>query len=193
MSCSFQHGPQKFDTYNDELEAICLNEKRNNFIKNLVTDLEGNTLILFSRVATHGEPLFELINSSVPDPQRQVFFVYGGVDTEEREQVRAITEQQNNAIIVASYGTFSTGINIKNLHNVVFASPSKSRVRNLQSIGRVLRKGNRKTNAVLYDIADDYSVGDSKNYTLNHLIERIKIYSQEKFNYEIIPVNFRKE
>jgi superfamily II DNA or RNA helicase len=188
-----QHGPQKFDTYNDELEAICLNEKRNNFIKNLVTDLEGNTLILFSRVATHGEPLFELINSSVPDPQRQVFFVYGGVDTEEREQVRAITEQQNNAIIVASYGTFSTGINIKNLHNVVFASPSKSRVRNLQSIGRVLRKGNRKTNAVLYDIADDYSVGDSKNYTLNHLIERIKIYSQEKFNYEIIPVNFRKE
>jgi len=122
-----------------------------------------------------------------------VFFVYGGVDTEEREQVRAITEQQNNAIIVASYGTFSTGINIKNLHNVVFASPSKSRVRNLQSIGRVLRKGNRKTNAVLYDIADDYSVGDSKNYTLNHLIERIKIYSQEKFNYEIIPVNFRKK
>ena len=188
-----QHDPQKFDTYNDELEAICLNEKRNNFIKNLVTDLEGNTLILFSRVATHGEPLFELINSSVPDPHRQVFFVYGGVDTEEREQVRAITEQQNNAIIVASYGTFSTGINIKNLHNVVFASPSKSRVRNLQSIGRVLRKGNRKTNAVLYDIADDFSVGDSKNYTLNHLVERIKIYSQEKFNYEIIPVNFRKK
>ena len=129
----------------------------------------------------------------MPDPHRQVFFVYGGVDTEEREQVRAITEQQNNAIIVASYGTFSTGINIKNLHNVVFASPSKSRVRNLQSIGRVLRKGNRKTNAVLYDIADDFSVGDSKNYTLNHLVERIKIYSQEKFNYEIIPVNFRKK
>ena len=187
-----QHGPQKFDTYNDELEAICLNEKRNNFIKNLVTDLEGNTLILFSRVATHGEPLFELINSSVQILNARYFCIWC-VDTEEREQVRAITEQQNNAIIVASYGTFSTGINIKNLHNVVFASPSKSRVRNLQSIGRVLRKGNRKTNAVLYDIADDYSVGDSKNYTLNHLIERIKIYSQEKFNYEIIPVNFRKE
>jgi superfamily II DNA or RNA helicase len=187
-----QHNPIKFETYNDELEHICLCDKRNKFIKNLVQDLEGNTLVLFSRVATHGEPLFQLINSSVPI-DRKVFFIYGGVDTEEREEVRAITETEDNAIIVASYGTFSTGINIKNLHNVVFASPSKSRVRNLQSIGRVLRKGNNKTNAVLYDIADDFTIGDRKNYTLNHLVERIKIYSQEKFNYEIIPVNFRKE
>ena len=69
-----------------------------------------------------------------------MFFVHGGVDTEDREKVREITESENNAIIVASYGTFSTGINIKNLHNVIFASPSKSRIRNLQSIGRVLEK-----------------------------------------------------
>ena len=80
------------------------------------------------------------INNNKQNDQK-VFFVHGGVDAEERELVREITEQENNAIIVASYGTFSTGINIKNLHNVIFASPSKSRVRNLQSIGRVLRKG----------------------------------------------------
>ena len=119
---------------------------------------------------------------------RHVFFVHGGVATEDREKVREITEQENNAIIVASYGTFSTGINIKNLHNVIFASPSKSRIRNLQSIGRVLRKGNNKTKATLYDIADDISYKSRRNYTLNHLIERIKVYNEENFNYDIVNI-----
>jgi superfamily II DNA or RNA helicase len=115
--------------------------------------------------------------------------VHGGVDAEERERIREITETEKNAIIVASYGTFSTGINIKNLHNVIFASPSKSRIRNLQSIGRVLRKGDSKTQAVLYDIADDITHLSRRNYTLNHLIERIKIYNEEKFNYEIVQID----
>ena len=114
------------------------------------------------------------------------------MDTEERELVRKITEQENNAIIVASYGTFSTGINIKNLHNIIFASPSKSRIRNLQSIGRVLRKGKEKVSATLYDIADDITSNSKRNYTLNHLVERIKIYNEENFNYEIITINLKK-
>jgi superfamily II DNA or RNA helicase len=132
-----------------------------------------------------------MINSSAAK-DRKIFFVYGGVDAEGREKVREITEKENDSIIVASYGTFSTGINIKNLHNIIFASPSKSRIRNLQSIGRVLRKGENKTKAVLYDIADDITYKSKKNYTLNHLIERIKIYSEEKFNYEIIQLDFKK-
>ena len=92
-----------------------------------------------------------------------------------------------------AHGTFSTGINIRNLHNVVFASPSKSRIRNLQSIGRVLRKGENKRKAVLYDIADDISSGGRRNYTLNHLIERVKVYNEESFNYEFIDVNLRNK
>ena len=185
-----KHTPQIFETYEDEVQFIITHDKRNNFIKNLVLDLKGNTLILFSRVETHGKPLFELIDN-YKQSGRKVFFVHGGVDTEERERVREITEVQENAIIIASYGVFSTGINIKNLHNVVFASPSKSRVRNLQSIGRVLRKGKNKTKAMLYDIADDCTHKSRKNYTLNHLIERIKIYNEEKFNYEIITINLK--
>ena len=181
-----KHDPQMFDTYEDEVQFIIQNEKRNNFIKNLALDLKGNSLILYSRVESHGAVLYDLINNSVTD--REVFFVHGGVDAQEREQVREITEQENNAIIIASYGTFSTGINIKRLHNVIFASPSKSRVRNLQSIGRVLRKGTNKVKAILYDIADDCTKGSQKNYTLNHLIERVKIYNEENFNYEIIPI-----
>jgi superfamily II DNA or RNA helicase len=183
-----KHTPQIFETYEDEVQFIISHEKRNNFIKNLALDLKGNTLILFSRVETHGLPLYELINKNKKE-NRKVFFVHGGIDTEEREQVREITERENDAIIVASYGVFSTGINIRNLHNVIFASPSKSRVRNLQSIGRVLRKGKNKTKAMLYDISDDCTHKARKNYTLNHLIERIKIYNEENFNYEIITIN----
>jgi len=183
-----KHKPRKFEIYEEELQHIITHQKRNNFIKNLVLDLKGNTLVLFSRVETHGQPLYELINNSIQN-DRKVFYVHGGVDAEERERIREITETEKNAIIVASYGTFSTGINIKNLHNVIFASPSKSRIRNLQSIGRVLRKGDSKTQAVLYDIADDITHLSRRNYTLNHLIERIKIYNEEKFNYEIVQID----
>jgi superfamily II DNA or RNA helicase len=184
-----KHDEHKFNEYEEEVQYIIGNEKRNNFIKNLALDLKGNTLILFNRVESHGEPLYKMINTSVTK-DRKVFFVYGGVCAQERERVREITEKENDAIIVASYGTFSTGVNIKNLHNVIFASPSKSRVRNLQSIGRILRKGDNKSKAVLYDISDDITYKSRKNYTLNHLIERIKIYNEENFNYEILQINF---
>ena len=182
-----KHPAHKFETFEDEVQYIINHERRNKFIRNLALDLKGNTLILFARVEGHGQPLYDLINNSTID-ERQVFFVHGGVDTKDRELVREITEKENNAIIIASYGTFSTGINIKNLHNVIFASPSKSRIRNLQSIGRVLRKGNNKTKATLYDIADDISYKSRRNYTLNHLIERIKVYNEENFNYDIVNI-----
>ena len=182
-----KHSPNKFETFEDEVQYIIGHEKRNRFICNLALDLKGNTLILFARVEAHGQPLYEMINNKKID-NRNVFFIHGGVDTEDREKVRAITEKESNAIIVASYGTFSTGINIKNLHNIIFASPSKSRIRNLQSIGRVLRKGDKKVKATLYDIADDIRYKSRKNYTLNHLIERIKIYNEENFNYDIINI-----
>ena len=182
-----KHDKQKFDTYQDEMDYLVEHEGRNKFIRNLVCDLSGNTLVLFNYVERHGMPLFELINNKV-GKDRLVFLVHGGVDTEDREKARQIAETTHDSIIVASYGTFSTGINIRNLHNVVFASPSKSKIRNLQSIGRVLRKGDHKTKAILYDIADDIG----KNYTLNHLIERVKLYNEENFNYEFIDVRIRE-
>ena len=187
-----KHQEQKFETYQDEIEYLITHPQRNNFIKNLTLDLKGNTLVLFSRVEAHGQVLYDLINNS-KKTDRKVFFVHGGVDTDQRELIREITETQKNAIIVASYGTFSTGINIKRLHNIIFASPSKSRIRNLQSIGRVLRKGRDKVKATLYDIADDCTHKSKRNYTLNHFIERIKIYNEENFNYEIISIQLKKE
>ena len=119
-----KHKKKPFDTYQEEMDYLVEHDNRNKFIRNLVCDLSGNTLVLFNYVERHGMPLFELINSKVGD-NRKVFLVHGGIDTEDRELARQIAETTTDSIIVASYGTFSTGINIRNLHNVVFASPSK--------------------------------------------------------------------
>jgi len=188
---TLKHPARKFNTYEDEIQYLITHTQRNNFIKNLAIDQKGNTLILYTRVESHGLPLFDLINSS-KEENRKCFFVHGGVDTEDREEVRTITEKEDNAIIIASYGTFSTGINIRNLHNVIFASPNKSKIRNLQSIGRVLRKGDNKVKATLFDIADDITYGSLKNYTLNHMMERVKIYNEENFNYEMLTIPLKQ-
>lgn len=174
-------------TYQEEMDWLVSHQKRNNVIKNLSTTQKGNTLVLFQYVEKHGQVLYDLINDKVGD-HRHVFFVHGGTDTQQREEIRAITEKEKDAIIIASYGTFSTGINIRNLHNVIFASPSKSRIRNLQSIGRGLRKGSEKTSCNLFDIGDDLSWKSKKNYTLQHMIERVKIYNEEGFKYKIVRI-----
>ena len=175
--------------YQTEMDYIVKYTPRNVFIKNLALSLNGNSLILFQYVEKHGRELYRIIEQE--KKKRKVFFVFGGTDVEVRESIRAITEKESNAIIIASYGTFSTGINIRNLHNVIFASPSKSRVRNLQSIGRGLRKGDNKEEATLYDIADDFRVGKFTNYTLKHFIERVKIYDDEKFTYKFYNIELK--
>lgn len=177
--------------YNTEIDYIVQNKSRNDFIRNLSLSLDGNSLILFQFVEKHGKDLYTNIKERAKN--RQVFFVFGGTDVEIRESVRAITEKEKNAIIVASYGTFSHGVNIRNLHNIIFASPSKSRIRNLQSIGRGLRIGNNKNGATLFDIVDDFRISKFANYTLKHFIERVKIYDEEKFNYKFYNIELRNE
>lgn len=176
-------------TYPQEIEYLVLNESRNKFISNLALSLEGNMLVLYQFVDKHGVILYDIINKA--STGQRVFFVSGNVDGEAREEIRKIVEKETNAIIVASYGTFSTGINIKNLHNIIFASPSKSRVRNLQSIGRGLRISETKTSATLFDIADDLRHKKHENFTLKHFAERIKIYSEEKFDFRIYKIELK--
>ena len=167
--------------YQDEVDLLVRDKRRNKFIVNLTTHLKGNTLVLFQFVEKHGAVLHDMMKNL----DRKVFYVWGGTDTQTRENIREITEKEKNANIVASYGTFSTGINIRNLHNVVFSSPSKSRIRVLQSIGRGLRQGSDKSTATLYDIADDLTWKSRQNFTLRHFMERINIYNEEEFDYEI--------
>ena len=173
-------------TYQQEINYIVSNNQRNAFICKMVERLPGNTLVLYQLVEKHGEILYEMMKGITNKP---ISFIHGGVSADERESIRLATEKEKNSIIIASYGTYSTGINIRNLHNVVFASPSKSRIRNLQSIGRALRRTDEKVVANLFDVSDDISHKAKKNYTLNHMLERLKIYNDQKFDYAIKTFN----
>ena len=176
-------------TYAEELEYLVTNSARNKFIIDLCCNISGNTLCLFQLVEKHGKILYEEISKIAKD--RKIFFVYGGVNSLEREKIREIVENEKDAIIIASFGTFSTGINIRNLHNIVFASPSKSKIRVLQSIGRGLRATKNKLGVLVFDIADDMSYKERRNFTLNHFSERINIYNEQQFNYEISKVKLK--
>ena len=176
-------------TYQQEMEYLVLNDTRNLFVSNLALSLKGNTLILYQYVEKHGVLLHDIIQKKIG--KRKLFFIHGAVNVDYREKVREVVEKENDAIIVASYGTYSTGINIRNLHNVIFASPSKSRIRNLQSIGRSLRKSDTKSEAVLFDIADDLRHKKKENYTLKHFISRTEIYMDEKFKFKIYKIDIK--
>jgi superfamily II DNA or RNA helicase len=175
--------------YAEEIDWLVQNQKRNEFICNLAESLKGNTLILFQFVEKHGKVLYDILQKM---NNKKVFFVHGGTEADDREMIRKIVEKEENAIIVASYGTFSTGISIKRLHNIVFSSPSKSRIRVLQSIGRQLRKSEFKEKAKLYDIADDLSWKSHQNHTLRHFGERLKIYEHEKFDFRKIVISIEE-
>ena len=176
---------RKNNLYQEEMDFLVSNNKRNRFIKNLAQSLTGNTLILFQYVEKHGKVLHEMFN----DTDREVAIVHGDVNVNEREDVRRRADKRDDMIILASYGTFSTGINIPSIENVIFASPSKSRIRNLQSIGRGLRLKDGKDSCTLYDISDDLSYKSWKNHTLNHFMERVKLYAEEQFKVKIVEVD----
>jgi len=174
--------------YPAEREFLVNNHKRNMFIRNLLWSLEGqNNLVLFDLVEKHGKILEPLLQKE----GRELHFIYGGVSGDERERIRHLVENdpEKKHNILASFGTFSTGVNLKRLDNVIFASGSKSEVKVLQSIGRALRKGNGSDKATLYDIADDLQHGSFENYTLQHFKKRIEIYGTEQFAFKVYTVD----
>jgi superfamily II DNA or RNA helicase len=180
----------KSASYQDEIKYIISNPERNKFVVNLALSLEGNTLLLFNFVESHGDVLYDMLNKRVKDG-RKVFYIHGGTDVEDREQIRKVVESETNAIIVGSVGVLSTGTNIVALDNVIFASPSKSKIRNLQSIGRGLRVSDTKKSATLFDIADDFKWKGRENFTLKHFFERLKTYNEEKFNFKIYKISMK--
>jgi superfamily II DNA or RNA helicase len=196
INCLMLHYPEdickkmKGAKYEDEVSFLVENEARNKFIRNLTVSMKGNTLVLYKLVGRHGKLLYESIKEKVGQ-NRKVFFISGQVPAEDRENFRKITESQDNAIIVASYGTFSTGVNIRNLHNIIFASPYKSRIKVLQSLGRGLRKGEIKDKLELFDISDVLQYKAYKNHTLKHFMHRMEIYNSEKFDYKLFKIRMK--
>jgi len=177
---------RKNNLYQEEMDFLVSNQKRNRFIKNLASSTTGNTLILFQYVEKHGKVLHELFGEI---EGKEIAIVHGDVSVDDREFIRLNAEKKDNMIILASYGTFSTGINIPSIENIIFASPSKSRIRNLQSIGRGLRLKEGKDACNLFDIADDLTYKSWKNHTLNHFLERVKLYSEEQFKVKIVELD----
>ena len=175
--------------YAAELEYIVTKAERNTFVCDLVGHLSGNTLVLFQFVEKHGKILYDIIHDKYKD--RKVFFVFGGVATDIREEIREIVENEKDAVIVASYGTFSTGINIRNINNIVFASPSKSKISVLQSLGRGLRQQGGGKPLRLHYISDDLRPASQLHFPLTPFKERINIYDDQKFDYEIRRINLK--
>ncbi len=188
IKCITLKHPEKRERmdYAEELNYIVSNDARNKFIMDLCSNISGNTLCLFQLVEKHGKILYDGMKGN-----ENVYFVYGGTDTQQREKIRGLVEKHKNSTTIASYGTFSTGINIRNIHNIVLASPSKSKIRVLQSIGRGLRTSSTKDSILVFDIADDISYRGRRNFTLNHFLERLNIYNEEQFNYEISKVKIK--
>lgn len=175
-------------SYQDEIKWLITNKKRNLFISKLAAaSKEQNTIVLFKNIS-HGKALYEIINKLLEGTNRKVYYIAGDVKSTDREQYRHLIESETGAVIIASYGTMSTGVSINNLHRAIFAHPTKSKIINLQSIGRILRKHTSKSFALLYDIIDDLSYKKHHNFALKHGLERIKLYSREKFDYIIKKV-----
>ena len=172
--------------YQEEIDWLVQNEERNQFIVDLTKNLKGNTLVLFNFVNKHGVPLNEMMEAQISD--RPIYMIHGKTDVDEREDIRKVVDKNDECVLLASYGTCSTGINIKNIHNIIFASPSKSVIRVLQSIGRGLRTSESKNKATLYDISDNLSYKKYVNHTMKHLDERIKIYTNEDFDYDLLKI-----
>lgn len=171
--------------YQLEFDWLINYHPRNKFIANLAASLNGNVLLLFKNIS-HGQYLKDLLSNIT---QKTVYYIDGSVDVDTREQYRIDIENNDNCIILATYGTLSTGVNIPKIHNIIFASPTKSRIRNLQSIGRGLRKHNSKQFVTLYDIADNFNVKNRKCYSYKHLLERLKMYNSENFKYKSYNVS----
>ena len=176
--------------YQKEIKFIVEYPPRNKFISNLAAGMKGNTLVLFKFI-NHGKVLFDMTQAAI-DENRKIYYIHGGVGTADRDAVRHIVEQTNDAIIFASLGTFSTGINIKNLHNIVFATPSKGQIKVLQSIGRGLRVADNGTTTKLYDIVDDIRYKGYNNFAIKHSGARIKIYESEEFKFKLHGVDLNE-
>lgn len=173
--------------YFSEIKWLVNNRSRNEYILNTAFEQKTNTLILFALVDTHANKLYtQAIEKNKVLKNKKIYLITKDVIAEKREEIRQLAEIHNDLLIFATFGTMSTGTNIRNLHTVIFAHPQKGKVRTFQSIGRILRLHETKKKAKLIDIADNLSKGKKRNITLEHLVKRLSMYTDEGHQYNII-------
>jgi superfamily II DNA or RNA helicase len=174
------------DVFKFEQNYIINSTGRLNFVSSVISRVRGNSLVLFHRIE-HGKKLYEKLRQ---ESDKRVFYVDGGTDKDIREEYKKKMEAGEEVVIVASYGTFSTGISIKKIHNIFFTESFKSEVIIRQSIGRGLRQHASKDSVNIIDFVDDLSSPDWDNYLIRHAKARQTIYREQKFSYDIKNVSF---
>lgn len=175
-------------SYQDEDKVIINCEKRNKYIVKMTEILEGNTLVMFRKVGKHGDVLNEMLSKG----SKQCVYVHGGIDSDTREDVRQLLEDNDDIIALASSGTTSTGTSINNIQNMIQTNGIKSGVDVKQTLGRGLRKDGKENNLRFYDLADKLTRKQSKDptgYSYKHLLARLEIYAEQQLPYKIIEVN----
>ena len=174
------------DVFQLEQNFVINTPSRLDFISSVIARVPRNSLVLFHRIE-HGKRLYDKLRQ---DSNKRVFYVDGGTDKDIREEYKKKMEAGEEVVIVASYGTFSTGISIKKIHNIFFTESFKSEVIIRQSIGRGLRQHESKDKVLIVDFVDDIRTEEWDNYLFKHGKARQKIYKQEKFDYNIKRVTF---
>jgi superfamily II DNA or RNA helicase len=164
------------EAYNNEIDYLMNNQRRNQIISKVSFRLKNNTIIMVDRI-DHGLNL-ETELKAICGEEKIIYFIRGSTDLDEREKIRKLMEEKDNIVAIAVSKIFSTGINIPNLHNIIFASAGKAKIKIMQSIGRALRLHPTKTMATIIDVADNTKYGKI------HLNERLQLYTKEKYNYE---------
>ena len=161
---------------------------RTNFITDTILKIGKNQLVLFYRV-DYGKLLHDTLRNK---STRRVFYIDGSTDKDLREEYKAQMEEGEGKILVASFGTFSTGINVKNLHYVSLTESFKSDVIIRQSIGRGLRKHETKDKLTILDFVDDFRFENFENYLYRHSKKRREIYDEQKFPYTVKSIDLTK-
>jgi superfamily II DNA or RNA helicase len=175
------------EVYNIERKLVIESKKRLNYVVDFITRTSKNSLVLFQSVKDeYGKHIWNLIREKTND--KEVFYVDGDTDEGLREEYKTRMASGGNKILIATYGTFSTGISINNIHNIFLVESYKSEVLIKQSLGRGMRKMEGKEKVNVIDFVDDFSSGRYQNYLMKHGEVRLQIYKKEGFEYKIFKV-----
>lgn len=175
------------DLYNLERKLVISNKARLNYIVDFINKTSKNSLVLFQSVKDeYGRNIWNGIRET--NATKEAFYVDGDTNEQLREEYKSRMETGENKVLIATYGTFSTGISINNLHNIFLVESYKSEVLIKQSLGRGMRKMEGKEKVNIIDFVDDFSTVGYKNYLMKHSEARIAIYKNENFDYKIFRI-----
>jgi superfamily II DNA or RNA helicase len=180
-----RHVPKQ---YRGQMEYITNLPKRNDLISEIACSKSMNSLVIFNEI-DHGQELYRLIQIRAGE-NRKVYYIDGSISMDRREEIKERLEIEKDSILIASYGVFTEGENIKNLYYLIMASPCKAEERVIQIIGRIMRKGSATSEVRVDDIVDDFGTKSKKNYMISQFQNRCAVYDKKGYPYKFHQMSF---